>query len=259
MRTFYDAINPANIPANAQGVCGYIDGLYAWSAADWARFPLAVKVRIAVFASTNDGHVLDCETGDATPAQCPGWVVKRRAAGQDPTVYCSFSAWPVVKAAFTAAKVTEPHYWIAAYPGNGPNLYSGSIAHQYANPGPVDISVVADYWPGVDNSSGVDMDATQDARLKHIETLLSWAVDDGSAMPFGSHGELLSRVRSIDTHTVAQSPTTDAIATATAAKVTAVTADAIAAAVLALPGNPTKEEVATAVYAHFVANPLSLK
>jgi hypothetical protein len=150
MRTMYDAIHPLNIPVTAQMVAGYVDGLYRWTAANWARFPNAVKVRIAVFPSTNDGHVLDVELGDATPAQAPGWVLRRRAAGIDPTVYCSLAAWPAVKAAFNAAHVTQPHYWIAAYPGNGANLYPGAVAHQYANPGPVDISVVADYWPGVD-------------------------------------------------------------------------------------------------------------
>ena len=150
MRTFYDAITPANIPTNAQGVAGYVDGRYAWTAADWARFPHAVKVRIAVFSSTNDGHVLDVEPGCSTPASAPGWVQRRRKAGVDPTVYCSLSAWPTVRAAFHNAGVAEPHWWVAAYPGNGPNLYPGSIAHQYANPGPVDISVVADIWPGVD-------------------------------------------------------------------------------------------------------------
>ena len=65
-------------------------------------------------------------------------------------MYCSLNDWPKVRQAFVTAKVREPHYWIAAYPGNGAKLYPGSIAHQYANPGPYDISVVADYWPGVD-------------------------------------------------------------------------------------------------------------
>lgn len=152
MRTMYDAVTPGNIPASAQMVAGYIDGRYAWRAADWARFPGAVKVRIAVFASTNDGHVLDCENGDATPGQCPGWVSRRRATGADPTVYCSLAAWGAVRNCFISAGVREPHYWIAAYPGNGPALYAGSVAHQYADPGPVDISVVADYWPGVDGN-----------------------------------------------------------------------------------------------------------
>ena len=105
-----------------------------------------------MFSSTNDGHVLDVEPGCSTPASAPGWVQRRRKAGVDPTVYCSLSAWPTVRAAFHNAGVAEPHWWVAAYPGNGPNLYPGTVAHQYANPGPVDISVVADIWPGVDTT-----------------------------------------------------------------------------------------------------------
>ena len=144
MRTMYDAVTPGNIPTSAQMVAGYVDGRYAWHANDWARFPNAVKVRIAVFSSTNDGHVLDIEPGCSTPASAPGWVQRRRAAGVDPSVYCNTSTWPTVRAAFAAAHIAEPHYWIAAYPGIGAALYPGSIAHQYADPGPVDISVVAD-------------------------------------------------------------------------------------------------------------------
>ena len=185
MRTFYDAIHPANIPTNAQGVAGYIDGRYAWSAADWARFPHSVKVRIAVFSATNDGHVLDVEPGCSTPANAPGWVVRRRAAGVDPTVYCSLSQWPVVRAAFAAAKVAQPHWWVAAYPGNGPNLYPGAVAHQYANPGPVDISVVADYWPGIDPkhtpTPEVDMPLTQ-AEIEHIAAEV-WRYDQAGTKP----------------------------------------------------------------------------
>lgn len=155
-RILYDSVTAANIPVTAQMVAGYVDGRYAWSAADWARFPAAVHVRIAVFASTNDGHVLDVERGDATPAQAVGWVQRRRAAGVDPTVYCGLASsgysWADVRAAFQAQGVPEPHYWVAAYPGIGAALYPGSVAHQYANPGPYDLSVVADYWPGVDVS-----------------------------------------------------------------------------------------------------------
>lgn len=148
MRTMYDSVNPNSIPANANIVAGYVDGLYAWKS--WARFPNAIKVRIAVFASTNDGHVLDIETGDATPAQGPGWVIMRRKAGIDPTVYCNASTWSAVRAAFQAAGVAQPHYWIAEYPGNGPVIQAGAIAHQYQDVGPYDLSVVADYWPGID-------------------------------------------------------------------------------------------------------------
>ncbi len=153
MRTFFDAVTPGNIPTSAVGVAGYVDGRYRWSAADWARFPNAVHVPIAVFPSTNDGLVLDVETGDATPTQAPGWVRMRRAAGVDPTVYCSLAWWSTVRAAFVTQGVPEPHYWIAAYPGIGPALYVGAVAHQYADPGPYDLSVVADQWPGVETST----------------------------------------------------------------------------------------------------------
>ena len=149
-RQMYDAVTPAHIPSNATMVAGYVDGKYAWRLIDWLRFARAVQVRIAVFPSTNNGHVLDVERGDATPAQAPPWVLRRRAAGVDPTVYCSLAAWPAVRAAFASARVREPHYWIAAYPGNGNALYPGAVAHQYADPGPFDVSIVADVWPGID-------------------------------------------------------------------------------------------------------------
>lgn len=152
-RTMYDAVTAANIPADAGMVAGYIDRivLAPWTAADWARFPSAVKVTIVKKASTPDGHVLDVERGDATPAEAPGWVQMRRAAGADPTVYCSLSDWPAVRAAFAAARVAEPHYWIAHYDGD-PAIPAGAVAKQYRGdvaPG-IDVSSVVDYWPGVD-------------------------------------------------------------------------------------------------------------
>ena len=268
MRTMYDAITPSNIPANAQMVAGYIDGKYAWTQADWARFPNAVKVLIACFASTNAGHVLDCEWGDATPAQCPGWVVMRRKAGADPAVYTSYGNlgqnWAIVINEFHKAGVPEPKWWIAAYPGNGPALYPNSVAHQYANPGPVDLSVVADYWPGIDTTQEVpDMDANQAAQLAYVAKYVGWALDTKDPTPFASQGEVIRRLRTLDARTAAAapSPTADAIATATAAKVAAINADAVAAAVVAkLAGiaAPTKEDIAAAVRAELVTNPLSL-
>ncbi len=152
MRTMYDSITAANIPTDAVMVAGYLDGLYRWSASDWARFPNAVKVGIAVFATTNNGMVLDVEKGNATPQEAPGWVAKRRAAGCDPSVYCSLDTQPALKAAFAAAGVAEPHWWIAWYsaPDHSAPL-AGTEALQYAADGSYDLSVVADFWPGVDN------------------------------------------------------------------------------------------------------------
>lgn len=155
-RTMYDGITASRLPTSAQLVAGYVDGLYAWSAADWARFPNGVKVRIACFASTDDGVVLDCEPGNCTPAQSVDWVLMRRRAGVDPTVYCNeldpVAGWPAVRAAFRARGVPEPHYWVANYSVNqgSPQIPAGAVALQYADKGAYDLSVVADYWPGVD-------------------------------------------------------------------------------------------------------------
>ncbi len=150
-RTMYDGVTATRLPVSAAVVGGYVDGLYKWSAADWARFPHSVKVRIAVFATTNDGHVLDVEPGDATPAQSVDWVLMRRKAGVDPTVYMNSSTWQTVRAAFQARRVAEPHYWVAAYDDKAA-IPAGAIGKQYYNNDSLgyDLSVVADYWPGVD-------------------------------------------------------------------------------------------------------------
>lgn len=153
MRVGYDSTNPFDIPADAQVVFGYIDGIYAWSAAGWARFPGAVKVRIAIFASTNDGHVLDVEPGCAwPPSVAANWIRMRQAAGlARPTIYCNLSTIAAVRAA--CAGLTYD-WWSAGYFDGTPRLDAGAVATQYANP-PLqgghhwDISLVSDGWmPG---------------------------------------------------------------------------------------------------------------
>jgi hypothetical protein len=153
-----DAAAIAAIPSAIGLVAGYDDGDYAWAAADWDRFPNSVHVHIAVHASTNSGSVLDVENGDATPADAVSWVLTRRAAGADPSVYCNQgdpdSGWPAVRAAFQGLAVPEPHYWVAAYvsdPSRVPAVPAGAVALQYYDFGDYDASVVVDYWPGVDD------------------------------------------------------------------------------------------------------------
>jgi hypothetical protein len=153
MRVMFDSVTPSAIPTNAALVAGYINGPFAWTAAEWSRFPHSVQVRISVRASLNDGHVIDCENGDATPAQAVQWVAMRRRSGADPSVYCNASTWPTVQAAFRSAGVAAPHYWIAHYDGSTA-IPAGAVAKQYNDPpksgGNYDITAVADYWPGVD-------------------------------------------------------------------------------------------------------------
>lgn len=161
-RTMYDAINPAGIPANPPMVAGYDDGRWPDFATMVTMFPHAIHVPVTVFASDNEGIVLDVETGDATPAQAPGWVLTRRAAGVDPSVYCNASTWPSVIQAFLAARVAMPHWWIAQYDGNTtlPSIIVNgvtytAVAKQYGDPVNYDVSAVAEYWPGVDQGGPV--------------------------------------------------------------------------------------------------------
>jgi hypothetical protein len=89
-----------------------------------------------------------------------------------PTVYCSEAIWQQCKNAFAAQGVAAPEWWIAGYPGSvgEGNLYPGSVAHQYKDVGPYDVSAVADYWPGVD--TGADDMTAQD-----MATLGQWFKD----------------------------------------------------------------------------------
>jgi hypothetical protein len=150
-----DAVTWQNIgPCDIAG--GYINGIYAWPQVAWNTIAArgTKLARISVFASANIGDVLDCETTDATPEQCPGWVTMRRNSGlAQPTVYCNTSTWPLVINAFNATGVAHPDWWIAAYPGIGAALYAGTVAHQYGDPGPIDVSVAALYWSAVDGGA----------------------------------------------------------------------------------------------------------
>jgi hypothetical protein len=139
----FDSIDASQIPADAQMVAGYVNGIYAWSAADWARFPHAVHVTVTVNAG-GSADVLDVENGDASPAEAPGWI----AAHPNGSIYCDSSTWPAVRAAFGSRPL--PPFWIANYNGDASSIPAGAVAAQYEDAGPYDLSVVADYWPGVD-------------------------------------------------------------------------------------------------------------
>lgn len=148
-RTMYDSVTPEHIPSTAEIVAGYVDGNFKNMDRVRQLFPHAIYVEITVFATDDIGDVLDVEKGDATPQDAPGWVIKRRAKGETPSVYCNYSTWPSVRDAFKAANVVEPYYWIADYTSKAA-LIAGSVATQYEDAGPFDLSIVADYWPGID-------------------------------------------------------------------------------------------------------------
>jgi len=163
MTTMYDGINSlaagiARAFPQAAKVAGYADGLYAWTQAEWDLFPHADHVKIAVRASTNAGDVLDVERGDATPDGTAGWIAMRKAAGlYRPTIYCSLSVVPAVRAG-TGKYILGKDYdiWVADYNGTGgkapppvPGLPAASwAAWQYESTAGWDASVVYDAgWP----------------------------------------------------------------------------------------------------------------
>lgn len=144
----YDSATPAAIPADAEVVAGYVDGLYKWTDADWARFPNAAKVRITVLGSYVDGDVLDVEQGDATPSYCPKWIEARQADGLAvPTIYCSSSVVPAVQSACVGLTY---NLWVAHYTYTE-HIEPGSVATQWTDHGPngenVDISLCSIGWP----------------------------------------------------------------------------------------------------------------
>ena len=192
-RTMYDSTVAASIPPTAQMVAGYVDGLYVWAEEDWNRFPDAVKVRIAVNPATNDGHVLDVEPGNWDDQASVAWVKMRRAAGVEPSIYCGNWApgytCGELPAIFAAAGEAMPQVWVSDTTQDGTTIPDGCIACQFAITPGYDISIVADYWPGVDAApvpvpDGPDIpDAQTDianarALMAQADTLLEHAHED---------------------------------------------------------------------------------
>ena len=155
MALLYDSVGPANIPASAMLVAGYDNGAYGpsdpagWTAKGWARFTsLVYGVHITISPSLLTSQVIDCETGDATPAQAAQWAKAKVAAKSRPTIYCNEYTWPKVKAALASAGVSlsEVDFWIADY-SVGPNIPAGAVAIQYKSANGVDTSYTNGVWP----------------------------------------------------------------------------------------------------------------
>lgn len=147
-----DSVTAADIPLEGlAAVAGYADGLYAWSAVDWARFPASVA-RLSIAVHPQDaGDVLDVETGDAVPSDVPGWCDRfNRPGRRAPTIYCNLGNWQAVRMAVGTRAVD---YWIADYPGTTDPAaippMPGAVAQQFHDFGGYDESVIFDpTWLG---------------------------------------------------------------------------------------------------------------
>jgi hypothetical protein len=92
----YDSVTVERIPANATHIACYLNGLYANAGAMRKRFPHAVLVTITIDAEDLLADCIDCETGDATPAQAAGWAIRKIRRGEIPKIYANRSTMPFV-------------------------------------------------------------------------------------------------------------------------------------------------------------------
>jgi hypothetical protein len=177
-RVMYDGINLATVPTGALEA-GYVGGHWTTFPLLRARFPLSELVSIAISANER-AQVYDFERGDLTAQQVLTCVVRDRAAGLWPTCYCSTFNWPQIVAVFAANRVVLPPWWRADYNGHAA-LELGEIAHQYASLPGYDVSIVADYWPGVDPDPALNPAPMEEAlsRLIYADPNGSWYLYDG--------------------------------------------------------------------------------
>ena len=145
-RYMYDAVNPDNIPADAQMVAGYVDGpVSVWPLDAWGRWPNAVMVRITVLGGDTDADVGDCENGDMDANGLVDWIVAQRAKGFERVGYCNQSRLFEVRNAFGVRKVRQPRYWLAR-PGVDESIPPGMVGVQFDYAGGFDRSAVVDDW-----------------------------------------------------------------------------------------------------------------
>lgn len=149
-RIMYDAIDVNQLPTGGDVYAGYDDGNWPSAAAIAKRFPGKLVLRITVNPAHNYGIIGDGPPDNGTWAEWIGWVKMRRAAGADPWLNTNQkNNWQAGRDAFAAARVPEPHWWVANYDGD-PTLPAGALMKQYASNGGYDTSSCAAYLPGID-------------------------------------------------------------------------------------------------------------
>lgn len=142
LRMMYDAVNMDAIPADAVAVAGYPHrgGDTVWNP---GRFPRALVMAI----DQHGNHPDDCHAADYEafaifgPGAIRAWVASWHqlhpgglaAAGgffARPVVYSDEANLSAVRGAL-AGLVWD--LWVAAWPGAGPVLQDGAVAHQFAS------------------------------------------------------------------------------------------------------------------------------
>lgn len=86
-----DSIYPANLPDGADAYLGYVNGRWPTLPELKKRFPHASLLSLTV-SDVDEGEGCDCETGDLTPEQVPGWLDRAIKRGvHRPVAYANAS------------------------------------------------------------------------------------------------------------------------------------------------------------------------
>lgn len=191
-----DSITVANLTDAADAYLGYVNGRWPTYPAVVARFPGKPVLSLAVSADA-DAEGCDCEAGNLTPAQVPGWVKRQLARGlTQPVVYASASAMAGVLSALKAAGIQRTQVrLLSAHYGAGKHI-CGPNTCAYPGVPACDGTQWTDKAPGTGGSridesilqdgffSGGDMTISK-ADLAQIAKTV-WTVDGIIAAPDGS-------------------------------------------------------------------------
>jgi hypothetical protein len=158
----YDAANPSKIP-DGSFVAGYVNGAYAWTAEEWARFGQHLGIDVTGTAPLMS-NVLDVEPGNLGTAEsgddqvwtkllaaAVAWARVRVAHHLSVTLYVEGSRFSTLAAGMQEAGIAA-RYWVADWgmtQDDAETKVGGPIAavqFQGGTDAPYDLSVAADDW-----------------------------------------------------------------------------------------------------------------
>lgn len=140
--------NVKNLPGNLIAVMGYDTGTpdIAWTASDWARFPLAGEVHVDQSASLSrfaegKSDVADVEPFAGTVDAFISAARAREEMNLDSTIYISYNPLFAAIKQFDAAKLKRVRWFVADYGWSMKqaisflNAHSQAVGVQFASPG----------------------------------------------------------------------------------------------------------------------------
>lgn len=147
MGDMFDSIHREDIPATAEAVAGYLDGVIsAWKPVDWALVENTPHLVITVLADL-DGEAFDAERGNASVDEVAEAVAVRLDQGKWSVGYTSQSGLGALTAALEAKEVR----WASAelWPAAGCYLWAADptgASHLDVSWAPVQPVAVQDQW-----------------------------------------------------------------------------------------------------------------